>query len=337
MGLTLRNTDLVTNGTIPFVVNDITDTDFNFNGIRLLTTKTLTGNLNITITGTPYPNQILTIINEGSVITNGNTFYIQGIVIPSEIALKKFTAILTYNGGTWIVNLNPDFTETSIIDTDRIKELAITNDKVNDVDGSKIAAASIPASKMVAHTLTANEIAAGTITATEIANTTITGSKLVAATIPLTKLATQADSTVLGNNSGGVAVPTVLSKTDLRSIISYVAPQTVLTVPVSFETGEQADNTITIPFACTLDDTYVSAYATHAIAATNNATITLEKNGVAITGGLITFTASAAINTAGTVTAFSPVTFAAGDTLNLVSAKVTAGGKAIVSIPLVLI
>ena len=325
-------------GTVDLDITNQASIDSLVGTFRLIGTVTLTGNSNVDVSSVNVvTGSTLYFIYVATVTLATNHIYILGTQVPDELATKKFSAEGTYNGTTWDVVITPSFSETEIVDTDRIKALAITNAKVNDVDGSKIAAASIPASKMVAHTLTANEIAASTITATEIANTTITGSKLAAATIPLTKLATQADSTVLGNNSGGTAVPTALSKTDLRSIISYVAPQTVLTVPVSFETGEQADNTITIPFACTLVSTYISAYATHAIAVTNNATITLEKNGVAITGGVITFTASAAINTAGTVTAFSVVTFAAGDTLNLISAKVTAGGKAIVSIPLVLI
>lgn len=108
----------------------------------------------------------------------------------------------------------------------------------------------------------------------------------------------------------------------------------LLTVEVSFETGEVGDFKITIPFACTATEYY--AYATKAIAATDNATITPKNNaGTTMTDGILTFTASDARDTAVTSTPSANNVFTAGQILTLTCAKATVGGKATVSVTLV--
>lgn len=107
----------------------------------------------------------------------------------------------------------------------------------------------------------------------------------------------------------------------------------MLVFPVSFETGEQCNNRIKIPFACTVIGMY--AVAKKAIAATDNGTITL-KNAAAtsMTNGLITFTASDALETAYSVTPSANNVVVANDIIYVVTAKATAGGKALVSLTL---
>lgn len=105
----------------------------------------------------------------------------------------------------------------------------------------------------------------------------------------------------------------------------------VLTFPVSFESGEQAMNKITIPYAGTVSEIY--AISTKAIAGTDVATITPKNNaGTTMTSGTITFAISDPINTAYTATPSANNTFVAGDVLQFVSAKTTAGGKALVTV-----
>lgn len=116
----------------------------------------------------------------------------------------------------------------------------------------------------------------------------------------------------------------------LETSLSYE----VLTFPVSFESGEQAQNKIKMPYAGSIAEIY--AICTKAIAATDSATIVPKNNaGTTMTSGTVTFSASDPVNTAYTTTPSANNTFSAGDILQFVSAKTTAGGKALVTIKIV--
>lgn len=105
----------------------------------------------------------------------------------------------------------------------------------------------------------------------------------------------------------------------------------VITCEVSFESGEVGDFKIKIPYACTVTEIY--AYATKAIAGTDNGTIVPKDNGgTTMTSGTITFTAADPRGTAYTSTPSSSNTFTAGQLLTLTTAKTTAGGKVLVSV-----
>ena len=106
-----------------------------------------------------------------------------------------------------------------------------------------------------------------------------------------------------------------------------------IVVPVSFESGEQCNNDFIIDYDCNI--TSVSACVTKAIAGTDNATITLEIGGNPSTPSVITFTASDPLNTVESITPATNNDVTAGDTISLITAKTTAGGKALVSIKLV--
>lgn len=105
----------------------------------------------------------------------------------------------------------------------------------------------------------------------------------------------------------------------------------VITIPVSFETGEQGNNVVVMPYSGTVKSIF--AISTKAIAATDAATITPQNNTqTAMTAGTITFPASTAIDNAYTSTPTANNTFVAGDYLYFLTAKATAGGKALVSV-----
>jgi len=107
----------------------------------------------------------------------------------------------------------------------------------------------------------------------------------------------------------------------------------LITRRVSFESGEECDNQITMYYPGSVVDVYFSV--DKVIAGTDNGTITPKNNaGVAMTGGLITATAAAALDTifgtAATISANN--TFIDGDVLNFTSAKTTKGGFGTLSI-----
>lgn len=104
----------------------------------------------------------------------------------------------------------------------------------------------------------------------------------------------------------------------------------VLTFPVSFETGEQANNSVVLPYGGTLES--VRYEITKAVAGTDAATITPLVNRGATTPTNISISASTAINTDVSTNITAGNTFATGQELQFVSAKTTAGGKALLTV-----
>lgn len=132
---------------------------------------------------------------------------------------------------------------------------------------------------------------------------------------------------------GNAKVITTMLKDDAVTVAKIENNLTyeLITLEVSFETGEIGDFKIKMPFPGTVTEIY--AYATKAIAATDNGTIVPKDNGgVTMTAGTITYTASDARGTAYTSTPSANNTFAAGDLLTFTTAKATAGGKVQLSI-----
>jgi hypothetical protein len=100
------------------------------------------------------------------------------------------------------------------------------------------------------------------------------------------------------------------------------------TIPVSFETGEQSNNSIYIPFDYVLVE---GAYCiTKAIAGTDNATITVKTDGTS--RGVTTILASTVINTENKLTISNTTGDVAGYYAQIVTSKTTAGGKALVTL-----
>lgn len=116
----------------------------------------------------------------------------------------------------------------------------------------------------------------------------------------------------------------------------YVNPATdfsttdVVTVPVSFEATEQGANKVYVPYD--FDITGAVGSVTKALANTDAGTITLNINGVAVATGVITIPLSSAIGTDVAITPSATKTGTSGSYISCVGAKVTAGGKAIVSL-----
>jgi hypothetical protein len=101
--------------------------------VRVIGTVTLSGNLNISPTGTPSKNTAIKILWEASVtITVGNQVVIFGETVPDELAAKNFVAECVYDGAAWVVNILPDFAGTGIIGADRLAASSVTTAKIAD-------------------------------------------------------------------------------------------------------------------------------------------------------------------------------------------------------------
>jgi len=101
--------------------------------VRINGSVTLTGNLNISPSGTALKNTAIKVIWEASVtITALNQVVIFGETVPNELAAKNFVAECVYNGSAWVVNILPDFAGTGIIGVDRLAASSVTTAKIAD-------------------------------------------------------------------------------------------------------------------------------------------------------------------------------------------------------------
>lgn len=101
----------------------------------------------------------------------------------------------------------------------------------------------------------------------------------------------------------------------------------IVTLPVSFASGQQATHTLYFPSGAIV--TKVRSFVTAAIAGTDNATITCQNNGgSAMANGVVTIPASSAVATEDNASPTTNNVFTAGQKMQLVCAKTTAGGTA---------
>lgn len=99
---------------------------------------------------------------------------------------------------------------------------------------------------------------------------------------------------------------------------------------MSFDSGETTTTLIYFPFAVRINK--IRGIVMKALAATDSGTITGSNSTGASTGGVITALASAALNTAYSVTPTSNNMVGKDNYYQLVSAKTTAGGKILISL-----
>jgi hypothetical protein len=253
---------------------------------------------------------VYTLLYQGSCTNAGGSVVFFGYTLTDNQLAKVGQYIARYNGETasWDIFAIASSGQDAWISASDIASNAVITAKIND---------------LAVTTAKINDLA---VTAAKIANSTITYDKIQDVT----------DARMLGNNSGSDGTVTEMTKANVRTFIGYVEPKQVAVVPVSFEASEQANNPIKVQFACSLASTGVYSAVVKAIAATDDAVITITKNGTPISGATITFPASSAINATGTVGSFTSTSFAAGDVIGLAGAKTTAGGKALVSLNLTL-
>lgn len=102
------------------------------------------------------------------------------------------------------------------------------------------------------------------------------------------------------------------------------------TVPMSFETGEQTTTKIYFPMKVTINK--IRGIVMKAVAGTDNGTVTCGNSTGASASGVITATASAALNTEYSVSPTTNNVVLADGYYYLTSAKSTAGGKVLVSL-----
>ncbi len=108
------------------------------------------------------------------------------------------------------------------------------------------------------------------------------------------------------------------------------ADKVIVTIPMSFETGEQTTTKIYFNDKITVNK--IRSIVMKALAATDVGTITASNSVGAMANGVITHAISEALNTEQSASPTTNNVIAADSYVQLVSAKTTAGGKVLVTI-----
>ena len=169
--------------------------------------------------------------------------------------------------------------------------------------------------------ITGNMIEDDTIETVHIQDDAIIEDKILDAAVTKNKIANDAITTVKIEDEAVTAAK-----------LNPAAKKEVLIVPISFDSGEQSENTFTIPYDFKI--TSIRYTVTKVIAGTDAASISLSINGVAMTPGSISIPASTLINTTSSTNITATNTGTANQQVKVTSAKATAGGKALLTINL---
>lgn len=332
---------LTTGGTLTVSTGAFTTAPFysadNAMEYRVTGTQTLASSFAISPTGAATKDISIRIRWEAACTPSGNTVTIFGATIPEELLSANFIADCLYNGSAWVVNILVDWETASIVNATRLEADAVTTVKILDknVTYAKI-------QDTAEYTLLGRHSAgSGPITAAAIAAQSFVV-RLAAGFVSLTPSADgqvvmrKAGALIAGaldfsNLDGTIALAQIPDDEITGAKLANTLLDELYTVEVSFESGEQCNNRIKMPFAGTLVEMY--GIVIKAVAGTDSGTI-IAKNaaGTTMGTGTLTFAASDALETAYTVTPSTNNTFAAGDVIYLTAAKTTAGGKARVSL-----
>lgn len=337
--------ETVTSAGVTYTVDLETLTD----GVYLVpntTPVTLIANIVVNFSGTPSDQQVI-LVGWGQYALNGNTMTINGVTLTDTQALSSGAYEFIYINGAWAKTYIVSLNDVEKIDGNVIVDATVTLAKLEALPSGEIIvgnASNEPTAVTPTGDVTITNAGVTAIAAGVIVNADVNAS----AAIALSKLAALTASKVAVTDGSGIittanqltpALGGTGQDTSASTGFATVSAGTwsvgsisdVITLDVSFETGELGDFKISIPYACTVTEIY--AYAYKAIAATDNGTIVPKNNGgTTMTAGTITFTASDARGTAYTASPSANNTFSAGELLTLTTAKTTAGGKVLVSI-----
>jgi hypothetical protein len=288
--------------------------------------------------GTPTEGTTFYIEYLGNIISNysgGKTVSFFGVDLTDAQANSKcdITAIFTQSG-IWNVIVRPDFSEQQM-------------SKI--ISGQLIEDQSITANSLVDYKITLNKLALlsaqGRMLISNVdkiiqeLDVSGDGRLLIGTGTTLNSVPMSGDATITKTGAFTISNSAITTAKIANDNVTVSKVETnlkfeLITIEISFESGELGDFKIKLPYSGTVSDIY--AYANKAIAGTDNGTIVPKNNGgTTMTGGTITFAASDIRGTSYTSTPSANNSFSAGEILTLSCSKSTAGGKAIVSIKII--
>jgi len=334
-------------------------------------TYTLASSWTVTPTGTAYAGAIVEFIYNGVLTLGVNNLTIFGYSLTDEQALVKSLIFCYYNGAAWQVRVLPGFNESDFIDSNRIIVKNIGNRYLTDMDRGhiKVGNASNRPVDLDASTSGAiligdgndlnSVVPAGDVTISTAGVTTIGATKVTAAmmanlTATYMYVGSATNRPVGVSITGDIAVSNVGLTTIQRAAVDSIAIEDgtvrvtelnsglrleMQTINLSFETGEQGNYKISLPYKCSLYK--VNLIVVKAIAATDSAHITFMDGsdqlmtGSGLVAGIYKIPPSTVVGTEYTITPSAYNEFASTEKLQIVSYKSTVGGKVLITLSFV--
>ena len=289
----------------------------------------LAGNISVSGSGTPSIQTTYNIRFGGGFTLGANTCTFFGTTLSADQCLYEQYITAVYNGSSYNVHISS---------TDAYA--------TPDVDGADLVNASVTDSKLFGN-ITITKIAPlaargymvrGTVNGALQGFNAVTSGQVVmgdgtdAVSLPISGDASLSGTGALTIANNAITTVKILNANVTVAKVSADLKAEVLIIPASFETGELGAIKFKMPYPGSIVNVY--AIATKAIAATDAGTVVLKDNaGTTMTVTTpISFAASDAFGTAYTSAVTASNTFVAGDILTILTAKVTAGGKVLISL-----
>ena len=294
---------------------------------------TLLADMIFSTTGTEVESMQFNIIYGGNVTSNtgaGKTVSFFGTDLTDAQALTQLIITATWTNTAWSVGVVP----YSIW-----FEKSIHGYQIEDatIDTAAIADGKVTLAKQAALSGSGYLTRGGAAGVVEefLANTT--GYLVLGDGTDVTSVAMTGDISITGAGVTAIELNKVLTAMILDANVTVAKVEASLkleqtVVYTSFETGELGAYKIRMPYAGSITNVY--AEAVKAIAATDSGTVVLKNNaGTTMTVTTpIVFAASDAFGTAYSSAVTANNTFVAGDIITILTAKTTAGGKALVTL-----
>jgi hypothetical protein len=291
---------------------------------RINGSVTLTGNLNISPSGTPIKNTAIKILWEASVTLSGNSVVIFGETVPDELASRNFVAECVYDGVAWVVNILPDFAGVGIIGEDRLAASSVTTAKIADDAVTLAKMAGLAKGNIIYGDASGDpaSVNLGAVDANLVVGDTTNGVAVVAmsgdATIIKTGALTIANSAVTTAKIADDAVTAAKLDDDSN--------RTQVVIPTSFESaGEIGVLEYKICFPCTLEAIHATVTKPFTSTGTH---IFKDDTGTVITGSQIDMSSGLFLGNIVSTTPTANNTFVAGDVIKIeTSVSAAVGGR----------
>lgn len=293
----------------------------------------LAGNVSIAASGSPVRGTTYTFIIGGGFTLGANTFTVFGASLTAAMVLYKCKAFCYYTGAAWDVYIDLENASANVnIPGTSINSGTLTNTQISNV--AAIAWAKLAAAPAAAR---GHFLRSGVNGVVESASGSTAGRMLIGDGTDVISVAMSGDGTLAGTGAMTIAnnAITTVKITDANVTVAKVSADLkaeLIVFPVSFESGEQTTYKIRMPYPGSV--VHIYAECIKAIAATDAATITPKNNaGTNMTVTTpISFAASDPLTTAYSSAITADNTFVGGDFIQFTMAKVTAGGKALVTV-----
>ena len=297
--------------------------------VRIVGTTTLTGNLDISPSGTPVKNTVCTIIFEANVTTASSKVNVFGEPVPDEFfaaaGVSKFTVHCLYNGSAWNVRILADFDTAGIVGEDSLATDSVVTSKIKDLNVTtvKLADLGVTTAKIADANVTTAKIANLNVTTAKIADLGVTTDKIDDLGVTTAKIAND-NVTTEKIADGNVTTAKIANANVTPAKMSDNANRYTRDIRISFLTAgeigvlnfimgedceiEQVSGTVIQPFAT---DTGTVIFKNHA--------------GTVMTGSQIDFTTGLVLGNQVTNTVTGNNSFTRGQKVTLELSKTTAG------------